>query len=61
MACIMDFPQAWEFVRNTDLSEHDPRCSYVIAKRGLLCDCHTLNNEYERRKAASQQEQDAKI
>lgn len=49
--CIMDYPQAWAFVRETELDSHDPRCSYRIAEGGLLCDCFILNDEYARRKA----------
>lgn len=50
--CVMDFPQAWKFVARTELKDHDPRCSYAISYRGMLCDCFILWNEYERRKAA---------
>lgn len=52
MTCVMDFPEAWKFVARTELKDHDPRCSYVIAQRGMLCDCYILWDEYERRKAA---------
>jgi hypothetical protein len=53
--CIMDFPTAWKFVReeHPDPAEHHSRCSWVQAKGGILCDCHVLNDEYARRKAAS--------
>ena len=51
--CVMDFPTAWAFVReqHPDPKEHDPRCSWVQASGGILCDCHVLNDEYARRKA----------
>ena len=51
--CVMDFPTAWAFVReqHPDPGEHDPRCSWVQASGGILCDCHVLNDEYARRKA----------
>ena len=52
--CIMDFPTAWAFVReqHPDPKDHDPRCSWVQASGGILCDCHVLNDEYARRKLA---------
>lgn len=48
---VMDYPAAWAYVReqHPDPSEHDPRCSWVIANRAVLCDCHVLWDEYERR------------
>ena len=46
--CIMDYPTAWEFTRKTPREDHDEECSYSVG--GLLCDCHILNNEYERRR-----------
>jgi hypothetical protein len=51
--CIMDFPTAWAYIReqHPDPAEHDPRCSWVQARGGILCDCHILNAEYDRRKA----------
>jgi hypothetical protein len=51
--CVMDFPSAWAFVREQhhDPKEHDPRCSWVQASGGILCDCHIINDEYERRKS----------
>jgi hypothetical protein len=51
--CIMDYPEGWAFVRekHPDPREHDPRCSWVQASGGILCDCHVLNDEYARRKA----------
>ncbi len=54
MTCIMDFPTAWAYIReqHPDPAEHDPRCSWVQAQGGVLCDCHIINDEYERRKAA---------
>lgn len=53
-SCIMDYPTAWAFIReqHPDPNEHDPRCSWVQASGGILCDCHVLNDEYARRKAA---------
>lgn len=52
--CVMDFPTAWAFIReqHPDPTEHDPRCSWVQAKGGVLCDCHVLMDEYNRRKRA---------
>jgi len=51
--CVMDFPTAWAFIReqHPDPREHDPRCSWVQASGGILCDCHVINDEYARRKA----------
>jgi hypothetical protein len=46
----MDYPSAFKFVAGTNLVDHDPRCSYRVANRGMLCDCHIINDEYERRK-----------
>lgn len=40
----MDFPQAWEFVRSTELTDHHPECSYRVHNGGFLCDCHVLND-----------------
>ena len=47
---IMDFPQAWAYVAETELDEHDPKCSYRVGQRGLLCDCFIIWDEYNRRK-----------
>jgi hypothetical protein len=60
MACIMDYPTAWAFIReqHSDSAEHDPRCSWVQAQGGILCDCHVINAEYERRRATIE---DAKV
>jgi hypothetical protein len=54
MTCIMDFPTAWAYIReqHPNPAEHDPRCSWVQTQGGILCDCHVINDEYERRKAA---------
>lgn len=52
MTCIMDFPEAWQFVRPTDPKDHDPNCSWRVRHGGLLCDCHILMDEYARREAA---------
>lgn len=51
--CVMDYPTAWAFIReqHPDPKEHDPKCSWVQASGGILCDCYVLNDEYERRKA----------
>jgi hypothetical protein len=48
----MDFPAGWAFVRTTDPADHDPRCSWRVAKGGFLCDCHILWDEIARREAA---------
>ena len=55
--CIMDFPTAWAYIRDhhPDPAEHDPKCSWVQALGGILCDCHVINAEYERRKALAKQ------
>jgi len=52
--CVMDYPTAWAFIRekHPDPKEHDPRCSWVQASGGILCDCHVINDEYERRTTA---------
>jgi hypothetical protein len=54
VTAIMDFPTAWRFIReeHPDPAEHDPRCSWVVGREAFLCDCHVLNDEYERRKRA---------
>lgn len=49
---IMDFPTAWEFVRATEPLDHHWNCSWRTENGALLCDCHVLNHEYERRKWA---------
>jgi hypothetical protein len=48
----MDFPEAWDYVRETELDEHATACSYRVTQGGMLCDCFILMDEYERRKAA---------
>lgn len=50
MTAIMDFPTAWEFVRNTKPEDHHEKCSWRTAKGAFLCDCHILWDEYERQK-----------
>lgn len=55
MSCIMDFPQAWEFVRKSNFEDHDEKCSYRVCRGGLLCDCYILWNEYDKRKEANAQ------
>lgn len=52
MTVIMDYPEAWAFARGSLMSDHDPRCSYRQTRGGILCDCHVIDDEYERRKAA---------
>jgi hypothetical protein len=50
---IMDFPAAWEYVRERatahGLDEHHERCSFRTERGALLCDCDVLWDEYERR------------
>lgn len=46
---IMDFPQAWDYVRSHPELEHDPKCSWVQTNEAMLCDCHVINDEYHRR------------
>lgn len=52
-ACVMDFPQAWAYVRERAVErgtdEHDPLCSFRQTDGALLCDCDVLWDEYERR------------
>lgn len=57
MTVIMDWPTAWAFIRDEhpDHDEHHPRCSWVQTNGALLCDCHVLNDEYERRAAKAGQ------
>jgi len=49
---IMDFPEAWAFVRATGPMRHDVGCSWRSTEGALLCDCHVLGEEYERRMIA---------
>ena len=46
---IMDYPQAWEWVKGTDPEDHHVKCSWRVTGGGLLCDCDILWDEYERR------------
>jgi hypothetical protein len=46
---IMDYPQAWEYVRSTDPTTHHERCSWRTENGALLCDCDVLWDEYVRR------------
>jgi hypothetical protein len=48
---MMDFPQAFEFIKQTypDKLAHHPKCSYRQA--GMLCDCSIIWAEYYRREA----------
>jgi hypothetical protein len=50
---MMDFPEAWAFVKQTAPGDHDLRCSWFVTRGGLLCDCHVLNDEYARRQQTS--------
>jgi hypothetical protein len=52
---MMDFPQAWAFVRDTKPEQHDPECSWRRYNGGFLCDCHVLSDEYNRRLSTSEQ------
>lgn len=56
---VMDFPTAWAYIReqHPDPKEHDPRCSWVTTKGGILCDCYVLNAEYHRRELAQREKQ----
>lgn len=56
MTVVMDYPQAWEFVKGPKLTDHDKRCSYRTTRRGILCDCHIINNEYARRAWSGQRD-----
>lgn len=47
---VMDFPTAWEFVRETDPADHHEQCSWRTQNGALLCDCRILWDEYDRRK-----------
>jgi hypothetical protein len=45
---FIDFPTGWWLA---DQVEHtDPRCSYVQASGGLLCDCGAIRAEWQRRR-----------
>jgi hypothetical protein len=48
MDVIMDYPMAWAFVATTKPEDHHPQCSWRTTGGALLCDCHILQNEYER-------------
>lgn len=43
----MDFPRAWQIANASQDSEHDPRCSFIVGERGLLCDCHVITKHPE--------------
>lgn len=45
----MSFPEAWAFVNETHMDEHTPTCSYRQSQGAILCDCHVLWDEYDRR------------
>lgn len=45
----MDYPTAWEFVRETKPEQHHAECSWRVCGGALLCDCHVLMDEYKRR------------
>lgn len=47
--CVLDFPQAWAFIRDTRPEDHDPKCSWRQMDGALLCDCSVLRDEYDRR------------
>lgn len=51
-ACVMDFPTAWNFVRQTKPEQHHEDCSWRNYGGALLCDCHVLSDEYKRRESA---------
>jgi hypothetical protein len=48
---MMDFPDAWKFMRLTKTEEHDPKCSWRQSEGGMLCDCHIIWDEYHRRRS----------
>lgn len=43
----MDFPRAWQLANASGDSEHNPRCSFIVGERGLLCDCEFLTGHPE--------------
>lgn len=51
MSVVMDYPTAWAFVETTDATTHDPKCSWRTVQ--MLCDCHVLGDEYDRRAAVN--------
>jgi hypothetical protein len=51
LTAIMDFPEAWAFVKETRPEDHHERCSWRTERGAFLCDCHVLNDEYARREA----------
>ena len=43
----MDFPRAWEIVRDSVVPDHHPKCSYRVTGGALLCDCDVLSRHPE--------------
>ena len=43
----MDFPRAWEIVKETPVEQHNPECSYAQTNGALLCDCEVLTQHPE--------------
>lgn len=43
----MDFPRAWEIVRDSVLPDHHPECSYRTTGGAVLCDCDILTGHPE--------------
>jgi hypothetical protein len=39
-AQLMDYPTAWKITRASKDEDHDPKCSWILAR--MLCDCHVV-------------------
>jgi hypothetical protein len=50
-SCVMDFPQAWEYIRGTDKDDHHRKCSYRVSS--MLCDCDVIWAEYRKHAIAA--------
>lgn len=38
-----DIPTAWKVMGGTVLEQHHEKCSYRVTKRGLLCECASID------------------
>ena len=48
---FLDFPTAWAIQQDVGADlEHHPECS-AVRMSALLCDCHAIPDEWERRAA----------
>lgn len=48
---FIDFPLAWAICRE-GIEHRSPKCSYVQASGGFLCDCGAMILEWKRRREA---------